>query len=395
MSIDSTTGVRLLAFQLIHRFTQAVLVVSMVAPRIAVAEVFGGIDFPDGAASFADAVVEYDPLFGGGPEPTVDTDPTKALGPPDSSASPALGSAACNCIPLGHGGQIVLRFTDNALTGSDTTDPDLHVFEVGSQLEDTFVDISRDGVMWHSVGKVFGATSSIDIDAFGFGANESFFFVRLTDDPNEGPSTGGSVGADIDAVGAIATVPLTFVAAVVDYEPLFGGGPVPTVDTDPSEALGPPDSAVSPDLGSAACSCISLGRGGRITLRWLGSALTGSDSPDPDLFVFEVGPDVEDTFVEVSEDGEVWHSVGFVFGGDSSVDIDSFGFGSDRAFPFVRLTDDPNEGASAGPSVGADIDAVGAVQVQPTPVPGISSFGLAVLSISLLLSASRLTRRCS
>ena len=29
-------------------------------------EVFGGIDFPDGASSFADHVVTYDPVAGGG-----------------------------------------------------------------------------------------------------------------------------------------------------------------------------------------------------------------------------------------------------------------------------------------------------------------------------------------
>jgi hypothetical protein len=80
------------------------------------------------------------------------------------------------------------------------------VFEVGSDVEDTFVEISKDGQEWHSVGKVFGATDSIDIDAFGFTPSDEFSFVRLTDDPDEGGTTGETPGADIDAVGAISAV---------------------------------------------------------------------------------------------------------------------------------------------------------------------------------------------
>jgi UDPglucose 6-dehydrogenase len=86
------------------------------------------------------------------------------------------------------------------LTGSGTSAKDLHIFEVGSDVEDTFVDISSDGIVWHSVGKVYGAISSIDIDAFGFGVSDAFTYVRLTDDPNEGAKTGTTVGADIDSV---------------------------------------------------------------------------------------------------------------------------------------------------------------------------------------------------
>jgi hypothetical protein len=54
---------------------------------------------------------------------------------------------------------------------------------------------------------VFGSTAGIDIDSFGFGTSDLFAFVRLMDDTNEGDQTGASVGADIDAVGAISTVP--------------------------------------------------------------------------------------------------------------------------------------------------------------------------------------------
>ncbi len=166
-------------------------------------EKFGGIDFPQGAVSFADRVVSYDPLFSGGPAPTHPnfTDPNEAIGPPNYSG----GGSGTGAVSLGSGGRIVLQFTDNALTGSDSPDHDLYIFEVGPNVEDTFVEISKDGVTWHSVGKVYGSTSSIDIDAFGFSSADIFTYVRLTDDPNEGGSTPSpTVGADIDAVGAIS-----------------------------------------------------------------------------------------------------------------------------------------------------------------------------------------------
>ena len=56
-------------------------------------------------------------------------------------------------------------------------------------------------------------TNSIDIDGFGFGANDEFRFIRLTDDPNQGVNSGPSVGADIDSVGAITSSTVSAVTA--------------------------------------------------------------------------------------------------------------------------------------------------------------------------------------
>ena len=165
------------------------------------AEIFGGIDFPDGIISFADSVITYDPNFGIGPAPTDPNfiDPSAALGPPDYS-SPS-GS-----VSLGRGGLLILKFVDNKLTGSNDNQADLHIFEIGPDVEDTFVAISKNGTDWTEIGKVFGSTSSIDIDQFGFDSSDSFSYVRLIDDTNEGGASGTTVGADIDAVGAISTV---------------------------------------------------------------------------------------------------------------------------------------------------------------------------------------------
>jgi len=164
---------------------------------------YGGIYFPQGAVSFADQVVSYEPDYGGGPVPDPQyANPDTALGTPDF-VFPNDGSSA---VSLGNGGRITLAFTDNLLTGSGDNSPDLHIFEVGRYVENVLVEISPDGFTWYSVGTVTGATSSIDIDAYGFGLNDLFAYVRLTDDATQGEISAPAPGADIDAVGVITTV---------------------------------------------------------------------------------------------------------------------------------------------------------------------------------------------
>ena len=74
-----------------------------------------------------------------------------------------------------------MRFTNNSLTGSGNSNLDLWIFEIGPDIEDTFVDVSKDGSTWFSVGAVTGSTRGVDIDAFGFGTSDFFSYVRLTD----------------------------------------------------------------------------------------------------------------------------------------------------------------------------------------------------------------------
>lgn len=167
----------------------------------------GGTDFPQGAISFADAVVNYSP----GMVASSPTEPHRgdfnALGLPNYVGVNSCSSQGnCTFVSLGDGGSITLRFIDNKLTGSGNNNLDLWVFEVGPDIEDTFVAISKDNINWTNVGKVFGSTAGIDIDAFGFGTADIFAFIRLTDDTDEGGQSGGTVGADIDAVGAISTI---------------------------------------------------------------------------------------------------------------------------------------------------------------------------------------------
>lgn len=170
------------------------------------AVLIGGIEFPAGAVSFADLVVDFSPAINAGQPTAPHLVADNALGVPNYAGdNDCTGNPSCSFVSLGSGGQLTLRFTDNSLTGSGNADFDLHIFEVGPDVEDTFVDISMNGILWFPIGKVFGSTSSIDIDAFGFGTGDFFSYVRLTDDPAEGGASGITVGADIDAVGAISS----------------------------------------------------------------------------------------------------------------------------------------------------------------------------------------------
>lgn len=178
----------------------ALATMSLAAAVTCQAATFGGVEFPGGISSFADQVVSYDPAIKSG-EPTLANRNSA-----DTIGTPNYTGLASQYASLGDGGSITLRFVDNRLTGSGTNAKDLWVFEVGPDVEDTFVEISKDGTTWHAVGKVFGSTAGVDIDAFGWGIVDEFAYVRLTDDTLEGAQTGASVGADIDALGAISSV---------------------------------------------------------------------------------------------------------------------------------------------------------------------------------------------
>lgn len=158
-----------------------------------------GIDFPQGEASFADAVVSSD--FGTIQSPTDNLDAANVIGLPDNIAR-----------SLGTGGNIVVQFIDNRLTSSGTSEADLFVFEVGPVRENTDIEVSENGVDFLFVTRITGATSLIDIDQAvdrdatdAFDANTQFAFVRITDSGNN-DSGNVFVGADIDAVGAISSV---------------------------------------------------------------------------------------------------------------------------------------------------------------------------------------------
>jgi len=185
-----------------------------------------GPDLPNGAVSFADAVTSFAPgiVFDASEGANVPFPAfllaQNTLGIPDVTQQTGLdcffnqNQTNCKFASLGVGGILTVEFVDNRLTGSGDTEDDLWIYEIGPDIEDTFVEISMDGNSWMDVGKVTGSTKGVDIDAFGFGLTDMFRFVRLTDDPNEGDIDGETVGADIDAIAAISTTIIPIPASV-------------------------------------------------------------------------------------------------------------------------------------------------------------------------------------
>jgi hypothetical protein len=201
----------------IPAFTISLTIFAALTPSLfgqCTGEEYHGVCFPDGASSFADAVIQYDPLYSGGPASTRATDPLAALAPPDNG-----------WVSLGNGGLLEVLFTDNVLTNSgDDNLKDIWVFEFGEFIEESLVAIkphdqkTSDALLnagfqpdphgWYSIGSVGGSTSGIDIDQWfpGFPAGSLIFdAVQIVDDPNQGPNTGDWVGADIDAIGVISS----------------------------------------------------------------------------------------------------------------------------------------------------------------------------------------------
>lgn len=175
--------------------------------------VFGATFFPQGSVSFADSVI--DARLGIDVEQSF-TDPESALGSPDchgiSATDPENGLFTYS---LGSGGSATFVFEDNLLTGSSSNPSafigigdgidDLVIFESGIP-ERIRVEVSRDNETFFNVGEVFGLNNTVDLDAFGFGLNDRFSFVRLTDLSPSNTFDFGAAGADIDAVGALSTV---------------------------------------------------------------------------------------------------------------------------------------------------------------------------------------------
>jgi len=99
----------------------------------------------------------------------------------------------------------------------------------------------------------------------------------------------------------------------------------------------------------------SMGCRGSIVVRFKDNALI--DIEGPDLYVFEVGSNIEPTTLAISENGTDWTEVGEISGGRAEVDISPY-VKKGQLFYYVRLTD---LGTACEESPGAEIDAVGAI----------------------------------
>jgi hypothetical protein len=177
------------------------------------ASTYNWVAYPAGDISFADQVALYEPLWNlgvpGGNSTTLQSastfnDPLVALGPPDVD-----GVLAGHFVGIGHGGRLTLCFTDNVLVPDGTPAADLHISEEGTTAEGMSVEVSSNGSEWTSLGTLGNTLHdlNIDLDSFGLPTTARYRYVRITDD-GVITSTSNSRGVDIDAVGAISSLPV-------------------------------------------------------------------------------------------------------------------------------------------------------------------------------------------
>lgn len=145
---------------------------------------------------------------------------------------------------------------------------------------------------------------------------------------------------------------ISFVDKIVSYKP---GIPAPIPENSkPGDALGKPDFNLERVTGF-----VSLGTGGELVMAFTDNALVNIDGPD--LYVFEVGKYVEETFLYVSKNGKSWINVGKISGGNALIEIGDSTKPGD-IFTYIKLVDAgtaTNKGDKMWP--GADIDAIGAI----------------------------------
>lgn len=152
----------------------------------------GEIKLPMGDLSFADEVVSFTP---GTSTTNGSSIAQKATGIADFKTGVDAGY-----VQLGCGGDLVVRFTDNALT--DVPGNDLYVFETAPNVEQADVFISEDGAEWTKVGMIEGATTAIDIKDRAT-TRDTCSYVKVTD--RKSSCTEKTPGADIDAIAAIGS----------------------------------------------------------------------------------------------------------------------------------------------------------------------------------------------
>ena len=164
---------------------------------------------------------------------------------------------------------------------------------------------------------------------------------------------------------------LSFADVVLDYDNNCPTGNI--VSNDPNGALGMPDFNGST---GAYSTYTSLGNRGFIKLGFTNNTLTNSGDANPDLYVFEIGPLVEGSVIELrpasteteniliansftDNDNDGFYSFGAIGGATAEIDIDgSLGLPVNTLlFDAIKITSSASNSCS-GETPGADIDAV-------------------------------------
>ena len=163
-----------------------------------------------------------------------------------------------------------------------------------------------------------------------------------------------------DREGNTITVPVSaFASYVVEF---IHGDPWRHADTntDPQIAIGLPDA----DNSNSSTGDLCLGGGGILILGFDKAIYDGEGN---DIYVFEVGGNVEATLVEVSDDLETWYEIGVAEGRTAGLDLNGK-VPAGQGFRYVRLTD--LREAANGDWPGADIDTVCGLNTRNITVPG-------------------------
>jgi hypothetical protein len=267
---------------------------------------------------------------------------------------------------LGADGVIVLEFGIHITDGPGL---DIYVFEIGPDVEATKVEVSDNLTDWIYVGDANGSISGVDMKG-KIPEGGKYRYVRLTDLKTYGPTTW--TGADIDAVAAVYPVKIGSgdIDDIVEYTDTRGnkikvpGGALSfatsLIDFTHGDPWTSDPKAMDPEkiIGEADYNDITdenyvtLGADGVIIV---GFSVSITDGEGLDMYVFEIGPQVEATKVEVSNDLQNWIYVGDADGSLSGVDINGK-VPAGAKYKYVRLTDLRTTGPTQW--TGADIDAV-------------------------------------
>ncbi|HKC67405.1 MAG TPA: OmpA family protein [Bacteroidia bacterium] len=156
-----------------------------------------------------------------------------------------------------------------------------------------------------------------------------------------------------DGQGGFITLPqgdISFADTVIAYIP---GNPAPIKhNANPKDAIGAPDFNADSISGF-----VSLGVGGELILAFTNNVLI--NIPGNDLYVFENGRYIEETYLYVSKDSTKWISVGKINGGNAVIDIGDSTKPGD-IFRYIKLIDAKTKSHDRM-WPGADIDAIAAI----------------------------------
>ncbi|SDI44473.1 T9SS type A sorting domain-containing protein [Winogradskyella thalassocola] len=174
----------------------------------------------------------------------------------------------------------------------------------------------------------------------------------------------------------ICTDGITFADVVIEYQ-----SGCTFIDPEPNGSLG-----ISDYDGSLEDSptFVALGQGGFIKLGFTDNLLSNSGTDDIDVWVFEIGPNVEpiklairpvDSYTETQlieqgipdEDSDGFYEIGEIGGSTNGIDIDNILVGYAQGslkFDAIEIKDIP-DGTCGGTTPGADIDAVCALFSLP------------------------------